>query len=109
MLAEEGPDEEVPVKHPSASATRPDSAFRARSVGLEDDHAGETTLSLETSVVLQNGAPEHRDRITGGEVLERAHIGITVALWSGRIPTGCPERSVAQRWWAEGASAELST
>ena len=29
MLAEEGPDEDVPVKHPSASATRPDSAFGA--------------------------------------------------------------------------------
>ena len=60
-------------------ASAPDSAFRAPSVGLEVGHAGETTLSLETSVVLQNSATEHRDRITGGGVLERAQIGISGA------------------------------
>ena len=88
----------------SASADAPRASFIrdaigvcARSVGLEVGHAGEPTLSLETSVVLQNSVPEHRDRITGGVVLERARVGITGAVGLALTPSVASDRSVSRR------------
>ena len=87
---------------PRTACRRTESALRARSVGLAVGHAGGTTLSLETSVVPQNGAPEHRDRITGGELLERAQIGISLLVKAcGRScwlesRSAMPERAVCR-------------
>ena len=71
----------TPRAGPSRTACRrTESALRDESVGLAVGHAGGTTLGLETSVVPQNGAPEHHDRITGGELLERGTIGISLLV-----------------------------
>ena len=66
---------------PGAVQAHPAPRFGVRRsvIAIETGHTGEPTLTLDTSVVLKNSAPERRDRITGGVVFERAQIRHLVA------------------------------